>query len=150
MAEEGILKRIRHVVVFRLPLMFGGAGLAASSIIQPMVKAMRDGRELKLFVDEFRTPISGNSAAKGLLMICEKVKGIIHLGGSEGISRYDLGRLVMDVFAIKNAKLKPCNQKDMVMAAPRPLDVSLDSSKAFAFGFRPLSLTEELKRLHMQ
>ena len=148
-AEEEILKRSRHVAVFRLPLMFG-VGPAASSIILPMIKAMRDGRELRLFVDEFRTPISGSSAARGLLMIFEKVKGIIHLGGSERISRYDLGRLVMDVFAIKNAKLKPCKQKDMVMAAPRPLDVSLDSSKALAFGFRTLSLIEELKGLQIQ
>jgi dTDP-4-dehydrorhamnose reductase len=33
------------------------------------------------------------------------------------------------------------------MAALRPPDVSLDSSKTFAMGFKPLSLTEELKAL---
>jgi dTDP-4-dehydrorhamnose reductase len=33
------------------------------------------------------------------------------------------------------------------MAAPRPPDVSLDSSKAFALGFNPPSLKEELETL---
>ena len=33
------------------------------------------------------------------------------------------------------------------MAAPRPPAVSLDGSKAFALGFKPLSLIEELKAL---
>ena len=44
-------------------------------------------------------------------------------------------------------RVLPCKQKDIVMAAPRPPDVSLDSSKAFALGFKPLSLIEELKAL---
>jgi hypothetical protein len=33
------------------------------------------------------------------------------------------------------------------MAAPRSADVSLDSSKAFALGYEPLSLREELEAL---
>ena len=45
-------------------------------------------------------------------------------------------------------RVLPCKQKDNVMAAPRPPDVSLDGSKAFAaLGFKPLSLIEELKAL---
>ncbi|MFM6203235.1 MAG: NAD(P)-dependent oxidoreductase, partial [Dolichospermum sp.] len=36
---------------------------------------------------------------------------------------------------------------DVKMAAPRPKDVSLDSSKAFALGYNPLSVREELEIL---
>ena len=38
-------------------------------------------------------------------------------------------------------------QKDVKMAAPRPADVSLNSSKAFELGYAPLSLRKELELL---
>ncbi len=147
LAEEGVLKRYPDAAVCRMPLMFGDPGLVASSFFQSMIKAIRDGREFWLFVDEYRTPISGKTAAQGLFLALEKVKGVIHLGGRERISRYNFGLLMKDVLGIQKAKLIRCKQKDIIMAAPRPQDVSLDSSKAFALGFKPLPLRDELKEL---
>lgn len=76
-------------------------------------------------------PVSVKAAVSGIFLALEKVRGLIHLGGVERISRYDFGRLLMDILDIQIAKVLPCEQKDIVMAAPRPPDVSLDSSKAF-------------------
>lgn len=147
MAEKGMYKYYPEVAICRLPLLFGIPGPAASSFIQPMIEAMREGRELRLFTDEFRTPVSGKTAARGLLLALEKVNGIIHMGGVERISRYDFGSLLRDILGIPDAVLTPCKQKDMPMLAPRPPDVSLDSSKAIALGFRPLPLSDELKEI---
>lgn len=147
LAEEGMFKHHSMVAVCRMALMFGIPGLGAKSFIQPMIEAVREGRELRLFVDEYRTPISAKAAVSGIFLALEKVRGLIHLGGVERISRYDFGRLLMDILYIQTAKVLPCEQKDIVMAAPRPQDVSLDSSKAFALGFKPLSLIEELTAL---
>lgn len=147
MAEKGMLKYYSDVAICRIPLMFGIPGPVASSFIQPMINAMMEGRELRLFTDEFRTPVSGETAARGLLLSLEKVKGVIHMGGIERISRYDFGRLLSNVLGIKDARLIACRQEDIPMPAPRPPDVSLDSSKAIALGFMPLSLLEELKKI---
>lgn len=147
LAEKGMMRRHSMVVICRMALMFGFPGPVAASFIQPMLKAVREGKELRLFTDEFRTPINVSSAVQGVFLALEKVNGILHLGGSERISRYDFGMLMMDIFNIHNARLLPCRQKDAVMAAPRPPDVSLDSSKAFALGFKPLPLAEELEKL---
>lgn len=144
-AEETILHNYPFAAICRMPLMFGEPGPAAVSFIQPMIEAMKRGGELRLFVDEFRTPISGKSAALGLLLALEKVQGIIHLGGTERISRYDFGQLLAKITGFKEAKLLRCQQKDMVMKAPRPPDVSLDSSRAFRLGFKPLSMKQELR-----
>ena len=146
-AEEGMIKCNPAVTICRMSLMFGIPGPGAKSFIQPMIAAMREGKELRLFVDEFRTPVSVKAAVSGILSALEKARGLIYLGGVERISRYDFGRLLMDILDIQTAKVLPCKQKDIVMAAPRPPDVSLDSSKAFAMGFKPLPLTEELKAL---
>ncbi|OUL34915.1 NAD(P)-dependent oxidoreductase [Nostoc sp. 106C] len=146
-AETGMLERYPNTAVCRMPLMFGTATPTAKSFIQPFIETLQAGKELNLFIDEFRTPVSGTTAAKGLLLALEKVQGLIHLGGKERISRYDFGQLLVEVFQITGAKLQGCRQQDIKMAAPRPADVSLDSSKAFALGYEPLSVQEELAAL---
>jgi dTDP-4-dehydrorhamnose reductase len=147
MAEEGMLKRYPMTAICRMPLMFGNETPTATSFIQPFIQTLKQRKELNLFIDEFRTPVSGKTAAKGLLLALEKVNGLIHLGGKEIISRYDFGRLLVEVFQLAPDGLKGCQQKDVKMAAPRPSDVSLDSSKAFSLGYQPLSLREELQDL---
>ncbi|WP_193195558.1 SDR family oxidoreductase [Nostoc sp. MG11] len=146
-AEIGILERYPMTAVCRMPLMFGIATPTAKSFIQTFIQTLKAEKELNLFIDEFRTPVSGTTAAKGLLLALEKVNGRIHLGGKERISRYDFGRLLVEVFKLPATGLKGCQQQDVKMAAPRPADVSLDSSKAFGLGYQPLSVKEELEKL---
>jgi dTDP-4-dehydrorhamnose reductase len=146
-AEQGMLERYPKVAVCRMPLMFGIAPPTATSFIQPFIKTLREGKELRLFTDEFRTPVSGTTAGKGLLLALENVEGLLHLGGKERMSRYDFGRLMVDVLELPQENLKACKQKDVPMAASRPPDVSLDSSKAFALGYEPVSLGKELEAL---
>ena len=147
MTEVGMLERYPMTAVCRMPLMFGRETPTAKSFIQPFIQTLKEGKELSLFIDEFRTPASGTTAAKGLLLALEKVNGYIHLGGKERISRYDFVQLLVEVFKLSATGLKSCRQQDVKMAAPRPADVSLDSSKAFALGYQPLSLREELEDL---
>jgi dTDP-4-dehydrorhamnose reductase len=146
-AEAGMLERYPMTAVCRMPLMFGAATPTAKSFIQPFIQTLKEGKQLNLFIDEFRTPVSGMTAAKGLLLALEKVNGIIHLGGKERISRYDFGRVLAEVFQLPTTELKSCRQKDVKMAAARPADVSLDSSKAFALGYEPLSIKKELESI---
>lgn len=147
-AEERILKAYPQSTVCRMALMFGPSSPVGKSFIQPMLLAMQEGRELSLFVDEFRTPLGAESAVAGLFLTLNKVHGIIHFGGNERISRYDFGKLVQKIFTFKNVRIKPCKQDEIKMPAPRPADVSLDSSKANALGFRPLPLMEALQNLY--
>jgi dTDP-4-dehydrorhamnose reductase len=146
-AEAGMLEQYPMTAVCRMPLMFGTATPTAKSFIQPFIETLKAEKELNLFIDEFRTPVSGITAVKGLLLALEKVNGRIHLGGKERISRYDFGRLLVEVFQLPTTGLKGCRQQDVKMAAPRPVDVSLDSSKAFGLGYQPLSLRKELQEL---
>ncbi|MDZ8064463.1 MAG: NAD(P)-dependent oxidoreductase [Nostoc sp. DedQUE08] len=148
-AEAGMLERYPMTAVCRMPLMFGAATPTAKSFIQPFIQTLEAEKELNLFIDEFRTPVSGTTAAKGLLLALEKVNGIIHLGGKERISRYDFGQILVEVFQLPATRLKSCRQQDVKMAAPRPIDVSLDSSKAFALGYQPLSVREELEAIQL-
>lgn len=147
MAEVGMLDRYPSTAICRMPLMFGAAPATASSFIQPFIQILRSGQELNLFIDEFRTPVSGKTAAQGLLLALERLQGLIHLGGRERISRYEFGQLLVEVLELPAAGLKPGRQQDVKMAAPRPPDVSLDSSQAFSLGYAPPSLRQALEQL---
>jgi dTDP-4-dehydrorhamnose reductase len=147
LAEERMKQRDPETIICRLPLMFGEAGPSAQSFIQPMVQAIKEGRGMRLFTDEFRTPISGAAAARGLFLALAKGEGMIHLGGRTSISRYDFGILLKELLTAERANLIPCRQTDLKMPAPRPPDVSLDSRKAFVLGFNPPGLKEDLINL---
>jgi dTDP-4-dehydrorhamnose reductase len=150
MAEIAMLEHYPMTAVCRMPLMFGNATPTAKSFIQPFIEILKERKELNLFIDEFRTPASAKTAVQGLLLALEKVNGIINLGGKERISRYDFGQILIEVFQLPATGLKGCRQEDVKMTAPRPADVSLDSSKAFALGYQPLSIKAELEALTIQ
>ncbi|HAO13202.1 MAG TPA: NAD(P)-dependent oxidoreductase [Planktothrix sp. UBA8407] len=147
LAEQGMLERYPQTTICRMPLMFGDVPDHATSFIQPFIQTLKAGKELNLFVDEFRTPVSGTTAAKGLLLALETTQGILHLGGKERISRYEFGLLMADILDLPKHLIKPCYQADIKMLAPRPPDVSLDSSKAFNLGYQPQYIREELQQL---
>ncbi|MBW1902240.1 MAG: NAD(P)-dependent oxidoreductase [Deltaproteobacteria bacterium] len=147
LAELGMRERYPKTAICRMSLMFGDPGPTATSFIQLLIEALKSGETLNLFIDEYRSPLSGKNAAEGLIIALEKLPSVIHLGGLRSVSRYEFGLLLAEVFGFKRPKLNPCRQKDLNLPAPRPPDVSFDCSKAIALGFQPDSITEELEYL---
>ena len=144
-AEQKMSEIYPAIALCRMPLMFGAPSPVSSSVLQGMISNLKAGKEINLFVDEFRTPASARTASQGLLLAIEqRVGGILHLGGKERVSRYEFGLLLANLIQLPTDSIEPGKQADVNMAAPRSPDTSLDSSKAFALGYQPLSLKEEL------
>lgn len=147
-AERKMAEIYPAIAICRMPLMFGNPAPVSPSFLQGMVNNLTTGKEIKLFTDEYRTPASAKTASSGLLLAIEqKLQGIIHLGGKDRISRYDFGLLLADILQVSTDLIKPIKHQDVEMVAPRSPDTSLDSSKAFALGYKPLSLRTELTRI---
>ena len=147
-AEQKMSQITDAIALCRMPLMFGRSSPIASSFLQGIIGNLKAGREVNLFVDEFRTPASASAASSGLLLaIDQKVKGKLHLGGKERISRYEFGLLLADILDIPQELIKGGKQADVVMVAKRSPDTSLDSRKAFDLGYKPLSIRDELTAL---
>ncbi|ELS04560.1 dTDP-4-dehydrorhamnose reductase [Xenococcus sp. PCC 7305] len=151
LAEQKMLSVYPKVSICRMPLMFGLPSPVANSFLQGFISSLKAGQELNLFVDEFRTPASAIAAAQGLLLAIEKqVSGILHLGGRERVSRYEFGLLLAEVMQLPKELIRSGKQSDIVMIAPRSPDTSLNSNKAFALGYNPLPLKEELIKIYRQ
>ena len=149
-AEEKILQIYPQATICRMPLMLGESGQVAASYLQSFLENVRQGNEQKLFTDELRSVLGGQSAAAGLFLALNKLKGIYHLGGRENISRFDLGLMLVRIFDINGAKLTPTRLESLQISTPRSPDVTLDSSKAYNAGFEPLRLEEEIKRIKVR
>ena len=143
-AERGVLERHPAALVCRMPLMFGQSAGVASRLFQSLFTALKQQQPLRLFADEFRTPVSARIGAAGILALLGRQGGVFHLGGREKISRYELGRAVARLGGWSDACLIPMKQAEVASSPPRPPDVSLNSGKAMACGFQPLPLMDDL------
>ncbi len=144
-AEKAVLENVPTGLVCRMPLMFGYRDGKPASFIGPWVEKLSNGEGLTLFDDEFRTPVSGKSAAEGLLLALESGwHGTLHFGGNESISRYELGFKFSEIFGVSPDSITAVKIADIKMASPRARDVSLDSSRAFALGYNPGTIDNQL------
>ena len=148
-AESAVLEVGDHIVA-RLPLMYGDNGPVSRNMLSAMLQGLREQRTMPLFIDEYRTPAYGGDVADGLYQLLRAPAGIYHLGGPERLSRYDIGLQIVRSFGFEATLLRPVRQADIPMAAARPPDVSLNSSKAGQFGFAPHTLEEVLAGLATQ
>ncbi|CAB5104345.1 dTDP-4-dehydrorhamnose reductase (EC [Olavius algarvensis associated proteobacterium Delta 3] len=144
-AEQTIGEIYPEALVCRMPLMFGWTGSELNNLDYHVIQSLRRGETVSLFTDEYRTPVDGESAAKGILHFLGKARGVLHLGGKTRISRYGMGKKLEDMLGLKESTINPVKQKDIVKPAPRPADVSLNSSKAFGMGYDPMALDSALE-----
>jgi dTDP-4-dehydrorhamnose reductase len=117
-------------VVARISLLFGPTPSGRPDFFDQAMSALRRGEPWTFFDDEFRTPLDYSTAAVALVRLVESdVVGIVHVGGRERLSRFELMRRAALVSGIDPALVRPNRQADAQLAEPRPADVSLDTTR---------------------
>ncbi len=130
-AEAYLLAHHSDTVVVRPALFYGKSLNGRRSFTEIMFQKLRQGEPVKLFTDEYRTPLLVNDLSRALWELAfHDYRGILHLGGSPRLSRYDLGVLLCEMFDFDRTLLVPTLSRQTRFVARRPLDVSLDSSRA--------------------
>lgn len=145
-AEAAVAAAWPGALICRMPLLFGWSGSVNEPFDREMIRALEQGRPLRLFTDEFRTPVDAESAAAGLLHLLGRTSGILHLGGAQRVSRFDMGVRIAGVLGVSPRLLVPSERGSVPLAAARPADVSLDSRKARGLGYAPLPLDEAIRQ----
>jgi dTDP-4-dehydrorhamnose reductase len=130
-AEAAVLASARDAVVLRIALVHGRGHGRRRTASESVADALRDGRRLRLFTDQHRTPVDPESVAAAVDRVLETgARGLFHVGGPERLSRYELGLRVAALLKLPAARIDPVTQSRHLQGAPRPADVSLDSSRA--------------------
>ncbi|MBS2017997.1 MAG: SDR family oxidoreductase [Deltaproteobacteria bacterium] len=123
---EPIARSVEDSVVARVALLFGPTRTKRRGFFDMQTEALRDGAAVRLFDDEWRTPLSLMAAAESLVAIARSsLRGIVHLGGPERMSRLEMGARLARVLRASPAGIV-ATSRTAVAGEPRPKDVSLD------------------------
>ena len=129
-AAERELAAFGQALTVRLPLMYGLACSQRRATFAAQLGVLRRGERLRLFTDEFRTPIWLADAAAALIALARSdARGVMHVAGPERLSRYELIERCARLLGFVNADLERISRMDIDAPEPRPADLSLDGSR---------------------
>src|SRR5262245_41771966 len=96
------------------------------------------GEPCRLFTDEVRCPVARRALASALTeLVTLDVAGTLNVAGAEPLSRFDYGTLLLEWFRVPGRE-RVESARAAGLADPRPLDLTLDTSKARALLATPL------------
>jgi dTDP-4-dehydrorhamnose reductase len=127
---EAHLAAVPGGLVARLSLLYGPNPAGRPGFFDLAIEAFRRGQPRDFFRDEFRTPLDYRTAAEILIrLVASDVDGIVHVGGRERLSRFELMRRSAIALGVDPDLVRSGSQADARLPEPRPADVSLDTSK---------------------
>ena len=129
MGEALVLKNPLGLVL-RLSLLFGFSPPGKESFFDTAVADLRVGRSRTFFLDEYRTPLDYATAARLIVALAlnHDLRGVIHVGGRERMSRYQLMAMAADALGLDARLVIPGCRSDLAGPEPRPADLSLATS----------------------
>ena len=117
-----------------------------------LLNNLNSDKEVRVVTDQFITPtLNTNLAAMVLEAADRRLCGVYNLVGATRISRYDYALELAREFDLDKSLILPSRMADLTWAAKRPIDSSLDTSKARAeLMERPLPLNKALRTLRTE
>ena len=128
-AEPAVLG-IANGLVARVSLLYGPSRCGRPSFFDQAIQAFHSGDTRSFFEDEYRTPLDLATAAEILVRLAgTDLTGLVHVGGPERMSRFDLMSRAATALGLDPGLVWPCRRADATLAEPRPADVSLDTTR---------------------
>ena len=127
-AAEGIVLQNPGHTVVRTSLN-GGLSRTGRGFNEQLRRSLQTSAGMKLFTDEFRCPIPAVETARAVWELADKhCAGRFHVAGAEKLSRWQIGRLLVQRWREIKTKIESGSAKDFSGPA-RALDTSLNIAK---------------------
>ena len=127
-AEQSVLQNPGHTVV-RIVLTAGASEAGDRSFVEDMCRTAKSGKDVMLYTDEFRCPLPGGVIARAIWELVDRRQpGLYHLGGSERLSRWEIGETLLPWCPELEGRLIKGSARNHV-GSPRPCDLSLRCDK---------------------
>lgn len=135
-AESAVRASGVDALVVRTALVLAPSADGKSGALD-FVRGAASGAEVRLFTDEWRTPVSVLDLARVLdAALARRLVGTLHVAGPERVDRLELGRAIDATFPLRpgvaHRRLLSASQAEMPGARPR--DVSMASDRLGADG----------------
>ena len=143
MGEIKIQQTFDNHIILRTALLFGFGINHSKNHFHQMYSDLQQGKPVKLFTDQHRTPLSLIEAARIINeFVDDNIKSeIINFGGLERVSRYELGERLCELAGLDKNLLTKIKMDD-VPDLQKVEDVSMSTDKLQSFGIKQKNLDE--------
>jgi dTDP-4-dehydrorhamnose reductase len=148
MGELKIQETFNNYLILRETLLIGFGLNHSRNNFHLMYDNFAAGKPVKLYTDQFRSPITLHDAARIIGELIEKnISGeILNFGGDERVSRFELGEITCEEAGFdKNLLIKTTMEEAKLPY--RVADVSLNIDKLKSFGVAPKGLRESIREI---
>jgi dTDP-4-dehydrorhamnose reductase len=123
--EQSARENCSRVAIIRTT-MFGLKLPPRIGMMESMVAALRDGKPMTRFVDQYFTPLYTGQLSEVILHIAQRaLTGLFHVGSADKVSRLEFCKQVAEVFGLSDSQILPGPFRQIDGLAPRPQDTSL-------------------------
>ena len=117
-----------------------------------LIETLRKGERVKILTDQYNTPTLNTNLAEMTLEVAQRrLTGIYHLCGATRVSRFEFAQQIAQTFDLDKSLIDPALSSQFTWPAKRPMDSSLDTSKAqTTLKNKPYVMQEALKQLKLE
>lgn len=146
LGEEALKSETANYIILRTALLYGMGLWHAKCHFQEMYECLKEGKPVRLFYDQFRSPLSLSDAANVISELTGKdiPSQVINFGGKERISRYGLGSILCEEAGINKSLLRAISMEE-VLKSSGVKDVSMDTSKLRMLGIERKTIRESVR-----
>ena len=148
---EQVVKGVCDEYFIARPSVIYGATPAAGKVNFALwlIETLRRGEHVKIVTDQYNTPTLNSNLAEMTLEVAQRrLTGTFHLCGATRVSRFEFAQQIADAFGLNKNLIDPVNSSQFKWPAKRPMDSSLDTTKAQkTLKHKPMEMHEALKQL---
>ncbi len=156
MGEVKIQQTFDNYLILRVALLFGFGLNHSKNHFEEMFENLKNKKRIKLFYDQFRTPVSLNEITKVIdkLSKMDIKHEIINTGGKERVSRVELGELLCKVAGFDKSLIDNITMNEFWETSrlsgkeiPMVADVSMNTDKLQSYGIKLKTIEESIKEI---
>ena len=107
-AEKAVLAVYPKAAIVRISLVLGFPVMGGNSFFASLMSKLKEGKSLEVPTDEIRTPVDVLTLSECVLELCENdFSGVLHVGATDSISRFDLARKLAKLFGFDDQQILP-------------------------------------------
>lgn len=144
-SEEAALTLCPGTVILRVSSCYGRPLGGRTCFVDHLQASLSAGKTVPGFIDQWRTSTNADQLPEVVLRALADpgLEGVFHWGGADRASRYETALAFCRAMGFDEKLVVPGSAADKKFLAPRPRDVSLDSSRLAAIlGMAPTGLKE--------
>ena len=152
-SEQVLLKSNCKWAILRTIILYGTAeNLERNNIVLWARKALKDGQELNIIDDQFRSPTLAEDLAKACYLVIEKEAiGVYNTSGKDIMSIYEMVKRMADFYQCDKSKINRISSATLNQKAKRPPKTGFILDKSIKeLGYKPHSFEEGLNLLEKQ